>query len=672
VAYGEGEPLNNFAALNNVQKAAVRGALMLYSSAANVAFNEITETSSQHADLRFAMSDAPSTAWTYFPTAAAEGGDSWFNRSNGYYDQPSRGDYAYLTFVHEIGHGLGLKHPHEGLVMPSDRDSVEYTVMSYHSYVGAPSTTAYTNEAGGYPQSLMMYDIVAIQQMYGANFSSYGGNTTYSWSPTTGEKFINGVGQGAPVANRIFETVWDGGGVDTYDFSNYSTALNVSLRPGEWTITSTAQLANLSGDGSHVAVGNIANALEYNGDVHSLIENAIGGSGNDILIGNEAANVLTGGAGDDRLTGAGGNDVLDGGVGTDTAVYLGQRAQYTAMHLADGSIQIGDLRPGAPDGTDSVWNVEFFEFSDRVAAVGNLVRAVNVTTPHDFNADALSDILLQNIDSSVAIWTMNDKTITSGLVVANPGPSWHVRGTGDFNADGKSDTLLQNTDGRVAVWTMNDKTITSGLVVADPGPSWHALGTGDFNADGMSDIVLQNTNGSVAIWNMQDKAIAVEVVVANPGPAWQAVGTGDFNGDGVSDIVLQNTDGSIAIWAMHGDTIFAGTVVINPGSSWHVVGTGDFNGDRMSDLVLQSTDGSVQIWTMNDRTIASQAIVANPGAAWHALEIGDFNADGHSDIALQNTDGAVVVWDVVDHTLMSQGPVGNPGPSWHVVSDGWL
>ena len=66
-----------------------------------------------------------------------------------------------------------------------------------------------------------------------------------------------------------------------------------------------------------MAAGNVANAYLYNDDPRSLIENAIGGSGNDILIGNQANNALTGGAGNDLLTGLDGNDTLTGGVGND-------------------------------------------------------------------------------------------------------------------------------------------------------------------------------------------------------------------------------------------------------------------------------------------------------------------------------------------------------------------
>lgn len=375
--YGSGEQNTNFEALNSVQMDAARAILADFSAVANVTFQEITETASQHADIRLAESDQPGTAWAYYPTTLAEGGDAWFNNSKGYYDNPVSGSYAYASFVHELGHGLGLKHPHEvdgsfG-AMPLDRDSLEYSVMSYRSYIGQSTSGGYTNPNGSYPQSLMMYDIAALQKMYGANFTTNSGNSTYSWSALTGEMFINGVGQGAPTANKIFLTIWDGGGTDTYDFSNYGSSITVDLRPGQWSTASVSQLALLHYDGSKVAAGNIANSLLYNGDLRSLIENAIGGTASDLLIGNVANNVLNGGAGNDRLIGDAGNDTLQGGADSDTAVFSGLRSQYQVTQLADGSVSVVDLRSGTPDGSDIAWNIEQFQFSDKMYTLAEVL-----------------------------------------------------------------------------------------------------------------------------------------------------------------------------------------------------------------------------------------------------------------------------------------------------------
>ncbi|WP_262027666.1 M10 family metallopeptidase [Microvirga sp. Mcv34] len=317
-SYGSGENTTNFASLGSIQQTTARNALKAYASVANLTFTEVAETATQHADVRLAMSDATPTAWAYLPSTAAEGGDVWFNLSNAYFASPAKGNYAYMVFLHELGHAIGLEHSHEGNIMPQDRDSLEYTVMSYRSYIGGSTTSGYTNETWGFAQSLMMYDIAAVQHMYGANYATNSGNSTYSWSPTTGEMSINGVAQGTPGDNRVFLTIWDGGGNDTYNLSNYTTNLKVDLRPGEWTKTSSTQLAKLSWDGSKVAVGNVANALLYQGDTRSLIENAVGGSGNDSITGNQGANQLTGGAGADKLSGLDGADLLNGGFGADT------------------------------------------------------------------------------------------------------------------------------------------------------------------------------------------------------------------------------------------------------------------------------------------------------------------------------------------------------------------
>jgi serralysin len=420
-AYGYGENTTGFEAFTATQQAAVRSILANYSSVINFTFTEIAETSSQHADLRYAESDKPSTAWAYYPSAAATGGDAWFNRSTNWYNYPVQGNYAWLTMLHETGHAMGLKHPQDVLgsfgIMPADRDSLEYTVMSYRSYLGAP-TTGYTNES--YPQTLMMYDIAALQIMYGANYSTNSGDTVYSWDPLTGREYVNGVAQTAPGLNRIFMTVWDGGGQDTFDFSNYATNLNINLQPGAWSTVSSAQLAYL-GNG-HYAAGNIANALLYQGNVASLIENVIGGAGNDTILGNTVANRLTGGAG---------NDMLDGNAGNDTAVYSGDQSQYRVVQNPDGTWTVTDLRTGTPDGIDTLRNIEYLQFRDTIVQVGTVTVANQAPV---ITSTAQSVSLTEWADRSAAE-TANTPHTASGAVTFVDGDATDVH-TAAFTGQG--------------------------------------------------------------------------------------------------------------------------------------------------------------------------------------------------------------------------------------------
>ena len=275
-------------------------------------------------DLRYARTSDTETAYAYKPSPAM-GGDVWLGKSG---RSPVAGNYDYFTLLHETGHALGLKHAHEASgfgKMATSWDSVEFSVMSYRSYVGA-STGSYEFEDAGAPQSFMMLDIAALQHMYGADFTTNAGNTVYSWRPGSGITYVDGLAGITPVANRIFATVWDGGGTDTYDLSAYSTDLRIDLRPGKSSIFSTTQLADLGGgsnDGH--ARGNIFNALLYKGSERSLIERAIGGSGDDRIVGNDANNRLIGNDGDDCLIGGEGSDLLIGGKGADVFRFLSAR-----------------------------------------------------------------------------------------------------------------------------------------------------------------------------------------------------------------------------------------------------------------------------------------------------------------------------------------------------------
>ncbi|MFH5923119.1 pre-peptidase C-terminal domain-containing protein [Roseomonas xinghualingensis] len=434
--YGSGEPGSAFEALNAQQKIAVRESFEMISSYTNLSFREIAESTTQHADLRHAMSDIPGTAWAYYPSNDASGGDSWYRNSSGGYDAPVLGNYAYFTFIHEIGHSLGLKHGHEGGIfgaMPAEHDSHEYSIMTYRSYLGSPGQY-YTNETWGGPQSMMINDIAALQHMYGADYTTNAGDTTYSWSATTGEMSVNGVGQGTPGGNRIFRTVWDGGGTDTYDLSNYSGDVIIDLRPGEWTTTSQIQLANL-GDGNY-ARGNIANAILFNDDTRSLIENAIGSSGNDVIFGNAGSNTL------------------DGQDGSDIIVLAGLQSDYAFSGTADSLTATGF---GV---TDTILNAEFVRFlgSNLTVASADLFESNSEEDDYrDAIADQIAPLGSLNAGATVAggIEVAGDRDVFAITLKASSNYTFELRGS-PTNGGALGDGLLELWDSKGALLLSND------------------------------------------------------------------------------------------------------------------------------------------------------------------------------------------------------------------------
>ena len=303
-------------------------ALQKWANVANLQFTQVADTSTNVGDIRAAYTPLSGgfQAYAYLPGDSSVAGDVWFN-SNGtsatdYWTLGSRANFAVL---HELGHALGLKHPFYeadfiSTILPSSLDTQSYTIMSYSAQAG---DIAHTTNFSFYPTTPMILDIQAIQYVYGANNSYHTGDDTYSFSDAT----------------TYHETIWDAGGTDTIQYTGYWNSA-IDLRSGYgsqigWYVyVQDAYGANL------YAVNNVWIAYGV------TIENAIGGSGNDILTGNDANNSLNGSLGNDTLTGAGGNDVFAfaaSGNGADTIADFSAGDSITVTGAAfSGAITAGD------------------------------------------------------------------------------------------------------------------------------------------------------------------------------------------------------------------------------------------------------------------------------------------------------------------------------------------
>ena len=249
------------------------------------------------------------------------------------------GGFGLNAIMHEIGHALGLKHPGDdgGNGRPtfadlgiSEYDTGRWTIMS--------SPTAAGNDLYGHLASPMPLDILAIQQIYGANQAYHSGNDTY----TLPDHFI--------VQHGMRWTIWDGGGTDTiaafYDPSPFSLGnlfgVEIDLRPGE--ATRETQPAISPGWEMYIAYGaNIENAT---GSAAS--DKITGNSLNNVLVGNGGLDTLLGGPGADLLDSRLGAGIMDGGTGIDTMLGGAGNDQYFVDTVED---VVSELSFG---GTDSV------------------------------------------------------------------------------------------------------------------------------------------------------------------------------------------------------------------------------------------------------------------------------------------------------------------------------
>jgi serralysin len=303
---------SGFQRLNDTQISTALYAIQQWQDVANITLTRVQGSGSQYSN------NAQFTLWNYTsatsdsgPASASGYGGStnssgvwqnyvYLNATKTLATAPTDANGGLEFYMHEIGHALGLSHPGpyniggSGTYTAYARDAIfyedseQYSLMSYFN--GNVTHAAFGTASAATP---LLYDIAAIQRLYGANMNTRTGDNVYGFNANAGQAFsITGADQ------QIVFSVWDAGGRDVFDFSGYDETQWINLNEEAFS-----------------SVGGLRNNISIARNV--TIEDAYGGSGADSMLGSAAANLLRGNAGADSLDGGSGNDTLEGGAGND-------------------------------------------------------------------------------------------------------------------------------------------------------------------------------------------------------------------------------------------------------------------------------------------------------------------------------------------------------------------
>lgn len=341
VVHGETEDLNSKSTLDSwtsAQETAFKRAFDEFAAVCGLTFQLANSAATANIDLWLSppIEENSKTLGVFEVPSQRLDGQEWgvFNDRNPSFANLQTGGDGLFTIVHELGHGMGLAHPHDGGFEPDNtrfpgvdgqfsigdngQNQGVFTVMSYvPGWNGARS--AKPLEYGGM-SSPGAFDIAALQQLYGKNNSFRPGDDTYTLPNE------NGAGTG-------WSCIWDTGGNNTISNAGSDTSCIIDLRAAP-----LKEGPNAGGFISHdlgISGGfTIANGVIMNG--------AIGGSGNDLTIGNNTV-----------------SDNVDGGDGFNIFQIVGARADFTVT----GDRASATVVAKAGGITDNLTNVDAVAFA---------------------------------------------------------------------------------------------------------------------------------------------------------------------------------------------------------------------------------------------------------------------------------------------------------------------
>lgn len=341
--------------------------------------------------------------------------------------------YTLQTLIHEIGHSLGLSHPHSGYnyTTNSPAISADYAATQYlgfqqlgfsinsaaDMYKEYFTVMAYDDQISTLPNSSYVYrsytpmilDVIALQQAYGEGAGTSG----------SGNDTIN-------VGTAGYRTYFDTGGVDTVDLTHYTDAAYLHMGVS---ITGAAHLVGVAMskfDAKNTILngGNPANLRWLYGEY----ENAIGSSSDDLMIGNALNNkldgrgaddFLAGDGGDDDISGGDGNDIMDGGDGDDRFDW--DPSQRSGADTMEGGLgndiyvldSINDkIVEAASEGLDTVY--VGFNYSIANTSLENIRTFNNLTTPLIFTGNSWGNIIVTGDGADSIYGNEGEDTLNGG------------------------------------------------------------------------------------------------------------------------------------------------------------------------------------------------------------------------------------------------------------------